>query len=156
MYNLMISLREILDIKSIVVGLEVKDKDELIETMVDLAAESGNILDAEIAKEKVFAREKLMPTGVGNGVALPHAKTNEIKKTVAAFAILKKPIEYDSLDQEPVNIVLLILGKESNIGEHLKLLSKISKILNKESFVSELLDADTSDAILEIFDKYEE
>ena len=149
-------IRNILDIKSIVVGLEVKDKAELLETMVELAAESGKITNPESATEKIFTREKLMSTGVGNGVALPHAKTNEIYETVASFAKLRKAIDYDSLDDEPVNVVLLVLGKEDNIGEHLKMLSNISKLLDKDSFISELLSAETSDEVLEIFDKYDE
>ncbi len=150
-----INIRDILDIRSIVVGLEVKDKNELLDTMVELAAESGNILDVEEARERVFAREKLMSTGVGNGVALPHAKTNKIKKTVGAFAVLSEPVDYDSLDEEPVKIVLLILGKETNVGEHLKLLSNISKLLGKESFIGDILNAETSDDILEIFERYQ-
>ena len=150
-----INIKDILDIRSIVVGLEVKDKDELLETMVDLAAESGNILDVDEAKERIFEREKLMSTGVGNGVALPHAKTNQITKTVGSFSVLSEAIDYDALDKEPVKIVLLILGKETNVGEHLKLLSSISKLLGKEAFISEILDAETSDEILEIFEKYE-
>ncbi len=150
-----INIRDILDIRSIVVGLDVKDKDELLNIMVDLAAESGNILDIEEARERVFAREKLMSTGVGNGVALPHAKTNKIKKTVGAFAVLSEPVDYDSLDEEPVKIVLLILGKETNVGEHLKLLSSISKLLGRESFIGDILNAETSDDVLDIFEKYE-
>jgi fructose-specific phosphotransferase system IIA component len=150
-----INIRDILDIRSIVVGLEVKDKNELLDTMVELAAESGNILDVAEARERVFAREKLMSTGVGNGVALPHAKTNKIKKTVGAFAVLSEPVDYDSLDEEPVKIVLLILGKETNVGEHLKLLSNISKLLGKESFIGDILNAETSDDILEIFERYQ-
>jgi len=149
-------IRNILDIKSIVVGLEVKDKAELLVTMVELAAESGKIQNPETATEKIFAREKLMSTGVGNGVALPHAKTNEIYETVASFAVLKKAIDYDSLDDEPVNVVLLVLGKEDNIGEHLMMLSNISKLLNRDSFISELLSAETSDEVLEIFDRYDD
>ena len=151
-----INIKDILDIRSVVVGLEVKDKEELLETMVELAAESGNILDIEEAKERIFEREKLMSTGVGNGVALPHAKTNKIKKTVGSFAVLSEPIDYDALDKEPVKIVLLILGKETNVGEHLKLLSNISKLLGKEAFISEILEAGTSDDILDIFEKYED
>jgi fructose-specific phosphotransferase system IIA component len=150
-----INIRDILDIRSIVVGLEVKDKDELLETMVQLAAESGNVLDTDEAKERIFAREKLMSTGVGNGVALPHAKTNQIVKTVGAFAVLSEPVEYDALDNQPVQIVLMILGKETNVGEHLKLLSGISKLLSKDSFIAEILEAETSDGILEIFENYE-
>lgn len=151
-----INIRNILDIRSIVVGLDVKDKDELLETMVELAAESGNILDIEEAKERIVEREKLMSTGVGNGVALPHAKTNQIKKTVGSFAVLKEPIEYDALDNQDVKIVLLLLGKETNVGEHLKLLSSISKQLGKETFISEILQSETSDDILNIFEKYDE
>lgn len=154
--HMKINIRDILDIRSIVVGLDIKDKDELLETMVDLATESGNVLEPEEAKERIFAREKLMSTGVGNGVALPHAKTNQIVKTVGSFAVLSQPIDYNALDGQPVRIVLMILGKETNVGEHLKLLSSISKLLSKESFIAEILEAETSDGILEISENYEQ
>ncbi len=150
-----INIRDILDIRSIVVDLNIKDKDELLETMIELAAESGNILDIEEAKDRIFAREKLMSTGVGNGVALPHAKTNQIVRTVGSFAVLSQAIDYEALDDQPVRIVLMILGKETNVGEHLKLLSSISKLLSKDSFISEILEAETSDDILDIFENYE-
>jgi len=149
-----IEIRKILDKKSISTEIKVENKSELLELMIELAFKSGKILDIEEVTNKVFDREKLMPTGVGNGVALPHAKTNQISDNVLSMAVLKEPIEYESLDGLPVSVVLLVLGKESDIGNHLKLLSKISKLLSKESFVSEISWAQSPDEVLLVFDKY--
>lgn len=151
-----IQIRKILDISSISTETKVENKTELLELMIELAYKSGKILDVEEVTNRVFDREKLMPTGVGNGVALPHAKTNQITDTVLSMAVLKEPIEYESLDGMPVNVVLLVLGKETDIGNHLKLLSKISKLLSKESFISEISWAQYPDEVMDVFDKYSE
>lgn len=151
-----IEIRKILDEKSIATDKTVENKTELLEFMIELAYKSGKILNIEEVTQKVFEREKLMPTGVGNGVALPHAKTEQITDTVLSMVVLKEPIEYDSLDGLPVSVVLLVLGKESDIGYHLKLLSKISKLLSRESFVSEISWVQTPEEVFAVFDKYNE
>lgn len=151
-----IEIRKILDEKSISTDKTVENKTELLEFMIELAYKSGKILNIEEVTQKVFEREKLMPTGVGNGVALPHAKTEQITDTVLSMVVLKEPIEYDSLDGLPVSVVLLVLGKESDIGYHLKLLSKISKLLSRESFVSEISWVQTPEEVLAVFDKFNE
>lgn len=69
---------------------------------------------------------------MGKGFAIPHGKTDEIKDIVAAFAILKEPIDFDSIDLEPVKFIFLIVGKESLLNAHIKLLSRISRLMNKD------------------------
>jgi fructose-specific phosphotransferase system IIA component len=141
-------IHEILNINSISIGLRAYNKDELLSKMVDLAAKSGKIKDAIVARQEVIDRERLLSTGIGKGIALPHAKTDAVIDTVCSFAILANPIEYESLDGKPINCIFMLLGNDNDIGNHLRLLSKISKYLNINEFRNILLRSKTPDDAL--------
>ncbi len=149
-------ISDILDEKSIKIGLAVDTKEELIDQLIFLTEKQGKIIDKDEVRQEVFEREKIMSTGVGKGIALPHAKTNAISDVCGAIAILKDPIDFDSLDKEPVKIAFLLLGLESNVGLHLRLLSKISRLMNNDSFKSQLLSLNTPKEVIELIKKYEE
>jgi len=148
-------ISEILNEKVISVGLECSDKDDAINKMVDLASNSGLMTDINKVRECVIEREKLVSTGVGKGFAIPHGKTDEIKGIVAAFAVLKEPVDFDSIDLEPVQFVFLIVGKESLLNAHIKLLSRISRLMNKDEFREKLEEAKTPQEVLKIFTEEE-
>jgi fructose PTS system EIIBC or EIIC component len=131
--------------------LEAKDKTEAINKMVDLANRSGKITDLEKVRTIVFEREKLVSTGVGKGFAIPHGKSDDIKDIVAAFAILSEPIEFDSIDSEKVQFIFLLVGKDSMLNTHIKLLSRISRLMNKDEFRDNLLKAQNKSELLQIF-----
>ncbi|MBX7041604.1 MAG: PTS sugar transporter subunit IIA [Ignavibacteria bacterium] len=147
---------EILNEKLIATGLEAADKYEVIEKMIELASSSGNMTNKVKVKECVLEREKLVSTGVGKGFAIPHGKTDEIKDIVAAFAILKTPVDFDSIDLEPVKYVFLVVGKESLLNAHIKLLSKISRMMNKEEFREQLDEAKSPSEVLNMFRQEEQ
>ena len=147
---------EILNEKLIATGLEAADKQEVIEKMIELASASGNMINKERVKECVLEREKLVSTGVGKGFAIPHGKTDEIMDIVAAFAILKTPVDFDSIDLEPVKYVFLVVGKESLLNAHIKLLSKISRMMNKEEFREQLDEAKSPSEVLNMFRQEEQ
>lgn len=142
---------EILNDKLIAVGLEAKDKYDAIDKMIEIASVSGAMLDKEKVKKCVLEREKLVSTGVGKNFAIPHGKTDEVKDIVAAFAVLKEPIDFDSIDLEPVKYIFLVIGKESLLNAHIKLLSRISRIMNKEEFREQLDEAKTPEEVMELF-----
>lgn len=144
-------ISDILNEKVISVDLKCSDKDDAINKMVDLASNSGLMTDINKVRECVFEREKLVSTGVGKGFAIPHGKTDEIKDIVAAFAVLKDPIDFDSIDLEPVQFIFLIVGKESLLNAHIKLLSRISRLMNKDEFREKLEEAKSSEDVLKIF-----
>jgi fructose PTS system EIIBC or EIIC component len=148
-------ISDILHKNSIKINLFVQSKDELLDEMLELAVASGNITDEDDVKREIIKRESIMSTGVGGGIALPHAKSNSINDSVGALAILAAPIDYDALDNKPVNIVFLLLGKENNVGNHLRLLSKISRLLNDDDFRAKLLGCRNSADILKLFDSVE-
>ncbi len=97
-----------------------------------------------------------MSTGVGKGFAIPHGKTDAITEIIAAFGKTNSPIEYQALDNKPVNLVFLLVGKDNLVSTHIKLLSRISRMMNKDEFREGLLKANSSEEIFELFKKEEE
>lgn len=136
-------------------NLPGSSKDEIINAMIDLAAAQDKVVDKEKLRAAIFEREKIMSTGVGSGFAIPHGKTDAVNDIVAAFAVTAQPIDYQSLDEQPVRIVFLLVGRDNMVGPHIKLLSRISRLMNKEEFRAKLLEAKTPLEILEIFRKEE-
>ncbi|MBN1449299.1 MAG: PTS sugar transporter subunit IIA [Bacteroidetes bacterium] len=132
------------------VNIPGESKDDVINAIIDLAAASQKIKDIEKVRQAIFEREKIMSTGVGKGFAIPHGKTDAVTDIVAAFGVTEKPIDYQSLDHEPVRLLFLLIGKDSLVGAHIKLLSRISRLMNKEELRSRLLQAGTSSEILQI------
>lgn len=144
-------ISDILSNDVIAVNLDVTDKDDSITKLIDLAEKSNKILDKKKVTDTIFEREKLVSTGVGKGFAIPHGKTDAISDVVAAFAITKNPIDFDSIDGEPVRFIFLLIGKENLLNTHIKLLSRISRLMNKDEFREKLLDAKSSEDVLNIF-----
>jgi fructose-specific phosphotransferase system IIA component len=144
-------ISDILTEDLVVAGLEGKSKNEIIDAMVTIVARSPKVLDRDKIRDAIFEREKIMSTGVGNGFAIPHGKTDAVSDIVAAFAVTTAPIDYDSLDEKPVRLVFLLVGKDNLVGPHIKLLSRISRLMNKEEFRQKLLGAGSAPKILELF-----
>jgi fructose-specific phosphotransferase system IIA component len=148
-------ISDILSTDVIAVNLEAADKEDAIKKVIDLGAKSNKILDIEKVSGTIFEREKLVSTGVGKGFAIPHGKTDSIVDVVAAFAITKDPIDFDSIDGEPVRFIFLLIGKENLLNTHIKLLSRISRLMNKDEFREKLLEAANPEEVLAIFKEEE-
>ena len=101
------------------------------------------------------AEQEKMSTGVGKGFAIPHGKTNSVTEILAAFGKSKSPIDYNSLDGEPVHLIFLLIGKENLLAKHIKLLSRISRMMNNEEFRKKLVEADSKESILKLFEDEE-
>ena len=144
-------ITDILNENVIVTNLPGATKTEILNAIVDIAAKSDRVVDKERMRSAIFEREKIMSTGVGSGFAIPHGKTDAVQDIVAAFAITDNPIDYQSLDDQPVRIVFLLVGKDNSVGPHIKLLSRISRLMNKEDFRKKLLEANSPSDILQIF-----
>lgn len=130
-------------------------KEEVINAMIDLAGTQKQVTDKERMRMAIFEREKIMSTGVGSGFAIPHGKTDAVTDIVAAFAVTAQPIDYQSLDDQPVRLMFLLVGRDNMVGPHIKLLSRISRLMNKEDFRKQLLEAEQPKDILEIFQQEE-
>jgi fructose-specific phosphotransferase system IIA component len=148
-------ISEILEEKLVVTQLPGTAKDDIINAMVDIVGLSSKVLNKEKVRAAIFDREKIMSTGVGNGFAIPHGKTDAVSEIVAAFAVTAEPINYQSLDEKPVRLVFLLVGRENLVGPHIKLLSRISRLMNKEEFRNKLLGLQTSRDVIEAFKQEE-
>ena len=139
----------------IIPELKGETKEEIINELIDLFKDDENVVDLETIRTAVLEREKIMSTGVGKGFAIPHAKTNAVNDIIAAFGKVKDPIDFESLDKEPVNLVMLLVAKESQVGPHIKLLSRISRMVNNDDFRDRLIKAETEEDILSAFEEEE-
>ncbi len=148
-------ISDILTEDLVVSRLKGSSKQEIIDAMVDLVGASPKVLDKAKVRTAIFEREKIMSTGVGNGFAIPHGKTDAVSDIVAAFAVTEREIDYDSLDEKPVRLVFLLVGKDNLVGPHIKLLSRISRLMNKEEFRSQLLATNSAKEILDLFQREE-
>lgn len=144
-------ISDILNENLVMTGLQGSSKEEIIDAMIDLVASSPKVLDKMRVRDAIFERERIMSTGVGNGFAIPHGKTDAVSDIVAAFAVTAEEIDYQSLDEKPVRLVFLLVGKDSMVGPHIKLLSRISRLMNKEEFRRRLLEVTSSREIIEMF-----
>jgi mannitol/fructose-specific phosphotransferase system IIA component (Ntr-type) len=140
---------------NVLYNLEVDSKDDLIKKLVGTLAAH---LDKEItlrATRAVLERESIMSTGVGKGLGIPHAKINGIERNYAAFARLKTPLDYGSIDDEAVKLVFLLVGPEGQSSIHIKLLSRISRLMNNDHFRSSIEKAESADEIVNRFTEEE-
>jgi len=149
-------VHELLNIKYVLTEFKSEKKDEVINELVDLLKGDERIIDLEEVRKCVFEREEKMSTGVGKGFAIPHGKTNSVNDILAAFGKSEAPIEYNSLDGEPVHLIFLLIGKENLVAKHIKLLSRISRLMNNEEFRKRLINADSKESILKIFEEEEQ
>lgn len=127
-------IRDLLNANSIAINPEIKRKDEAINKLVDLMDNSGNLNNKEEYKKAVLQREELSTTGIGDGIAIPHAKTSAVKKSGLSAMILKDGIDYDSLDGEPANLFFMIAATDGADNTHLDVLARLSTMLMDVDF----------------------
>lgn len=146
-------ITDLLDKRSINLKAAPGSKQETIEQAVELMVKSGNIADAEAFKKKVFAREEESTTGIGDGLAIPHGKGESVKSAGLAAMVIPDGVDYEALDDEPVHLLFLIAAPETKDNVHLTVLSKLSRLLMNEDFVSALRNAKDEDEFLKIIDE---
>jgi len=147
---------ELLDEKFILTDFKSDDKEYVINELIDLYKENDKVNDIEIVRKAILDREKIMSTGVGNGFAIPHGKTNAVTDVIAAFGKTKNDIDYDALDGNPVHLVFLLVGRDDMVSKHIKLLSRISRLMNKDEFRERLVNSNSKEEIINIFKEEEE
>lgn len=145
----------LLDTDTVFPGIEASGKKELLNKLIDSLRTKVGEEELEQIRNAVFEREQIMSTGVGKGLAIPHGKAAGIRSNYAAFAILKHPIAYESVDDQPVIMVFLLVGPQSSNSLHIKMLSRISRLMNNADFRSRLQECKTSEKIIEVFEKEE-
>ncbi|MBI5727689.1 MAG: PTS sugar transporter subunit IIA [Ignavibacteriales bacterium] len=144
-------LSELLSEATIIHQIQSTEKTDVINEMIDLFKDDPRVKDIEKVRETVLAREKIMSTGVGKNFAIPHGKTVATTDILCAFGRSATPLEYDALDQQPVHLLFLIVGQDNLVSLHIKLLSRISRMMTKDDFREKLMNAATKEEILAIF-----
>lgn len=148
-------IKELLNPSSICINGSASDKNDAIEKMVALMAKSGKIADVEVYKKGVFAREQESTTAVGEGVAIPHCKSDSVKAPGLAAMTLQNGVDYDAPDGDPVKVIFLIAAPNTKENVHVDVLSKLSVLLLDENFTASLLKAKTVEEFLKVVDDAE-
>ncbi|WP_224008166.1 PTS IIA-like nitrogen regulatory protein PtsN [Aureimonas sp. SA4125] len=134
---------------SILPALKANSKKQVLQELAELAARRTGLPEREIL-DRVMQRERLGSTGVGNGIAIPHGKIENLTSLVGVFGRLYHPIEFDALDDQPVDLVFLLLAPEDAGADHLKALSKIARMLRNSDTVNRLRGARDAETIYSI------
>ena len=134
-------LADILAERAVLCCTGVKTKRQLFEELAERAAELSGQPAADILGS-ITSREELGSTGLGNGIAIPHGKIAGLKEVVALFARLDKPIEFDAVDDQPVDLVVMLLAPAGAGADHLKALSRVARLLRTEAVVDQLRQID--------------
>lgn len=133
-----IKISELLEDKYIELDLKERAKKEVICKLAEVIAKSGRIKNKNVILKAVMAREKLGSTGIGNGVAIPHAKLKSIKKPLLVFGRSVEGVDFDSLDGEKTYLFFMLISPQEEVGIHLKLLARISHVIRDKFTVGRL------------------
>jgi nitrogen PTS system EIIA component len=137
----LVLLTDLLTSERIKIPLVSSTKDDLLRELVDLAADGVQVKDREEVLRAVIDREEVLSTGIGHGVAIPHGKSASVNNLVLVAGVTPQGVDFEALDGKPVHLFFLLVGPEAAAGQHVKALSRISRLLRRESFRQRLIDA---------------
>lgn len=132
--------------------LQSHDKESVLKELVDLFDYAPSVTDKETVLEDLGEREKLGSTGVGLGIAFPHARSKAVKALTIAFGRSEKGIPFGSIDRKPVHIFIVVISPETSHAQHLQVLASLSLLLNEKKNMKACLEADFPQEILDLFD----
>ena len=147
-----------LDDRAVTTDLRARAKEDVIQELVQLLVGSGAIKEKDVSKlvQILMKRESLGSTGIGQGVAIPHGKSDCVTNLVAAFGISRTGVNFDSLDGEPVHLFFLLVAPEDSAGPHLKALARISRLLKDKHFRDSLQAAKDEKTLVKIIREEDE
>jgi len=142
-------ITEFLVPEAIIPSLRSTDKESVVKEMVETLAKAGLVKNAAHAVEVLLEREKLGSTGIGQNIAVPHAKSEEAKNLVLGVGISEKGVDFEALDGDPVNIIFMVIAPIDATGLHLKVLARIARLLKDKVFLNSLRSCKTAEKIYE-------
>lgn len=150
----MVAIMQITDYMNpkLVTFLNVTTRDEALEQLVDRILETGLLKDKETFYRAIIEREKIVSTGIGMGVAIPHAKLAGYDHFFIAIAVLQKPVDWNALDGAPVRLIFMIGGPDDKQTEYLQILSLLTRAIKDEERRKKILNLNNSHAIIELFE----
>ncbi|AXG39254.1 PTS sugar transporter subunit IIA [Enterococcus gilvus] len=148
------SIGDVITEELIQLEMKAKTKKEAIQELTRLLMANGDIEDEEDFMADVFEREAEGMTGIGNNIAIPHGKSDSVIKTSLVVGKAATPIEWESLDEEPVRVIILFAVKNTDANTmHIKLLQKVAMLLADEDFIENMVNAQTKAEMLELLSK---
>ncbi|NIQ90552.1 MAG: PTS sugar transporter subunit IIA [Deltaproteobacteria bacterium] len=141
---------DILDKECIIPELRSRTKEEVLEELTGALLNCKANLDKESLVEVLLERERLGSTGIGDGIAIPHGKVQDLDELVLSFGRSTQGIEFDSMDGRPTHLFFLLIAPENSAGIHLRALAKISRLLKSSHFRQRLLEAETEEELFEV------
>lgn len=150
------SLLENLKKNNIIINPKSVTKWELIDELVDIAVKGKYISSdhSDLISESLSEREKSMSTGIGNGVAIPHCTSAHVDQIVTILAIAPEGLNFNAIDNAPVNIIVLLIVPKNKLSQHIKTLANIAKMLNDEKLREKILSLKTPESILKTLSNY--
>ena len=139
-------IMDILSLKGVLANLKAGSKKQLLQELAAVAAQETGVHERTIF-DVLLERERLGSTGVGNGIAIPHGKLTGLDRLCCVFARLRAPIEFDAIDEHPVDLIFLLLAPEAAGADHLKALARISRFFRDPEFRAKLLQAGDLDDV---------
>ena len=133
----------------VVANLKATSKKQVLHNLARRASKQTGVNERDIF-DVLMERERLGSTGVGNGIAIPHGKLPELERLHGLFALLEQPVDFQAIDEHPVDLIFLLLAPESSGADHLKALAKISRLLRNTGICDKLRGSETSDALYAI------
>lgn len=148
-------LTQILEPNCVKVPLESTDKESVIKELVDLLDAAKLLVDKQQVFQSVITRESTKSTGIGFGIAIPHGKCSGVKELVMAIGISHKGIDFQSIDNKPVHIVVLLASPIDRTGPHIQALARISRLMLDEDFKNKLQNAQSSEQLYKLISEKE-
>jgi len=139
--------------EDLIIDIKGDSKKEALNELLDVICESPLITEPKIFKKAIFKREKLMSTGIGYGIAIPHARHQSINDFVIALGRKKKGLEYASIDDKPVKLIIMIGASDKQDKDYIRLLSRLVLRLKNKKFVNNLLNAKDASEMYSIIHK---
>jgi len=149
------NLLDILSPECIRVPLQAADKRGVIDELVDLLVDIGRVADGQTLREAVWTREQTRTTGIGHGLAIPHGKSSALSSLVMAIGKPAEPLDFEAIDNQPVQLVVLLASPPDRTSEHIQALARVSRLMTLDQFREQVYKATTADQVYKLLKEQE-
>ena len=149
------NLLDILSIDCVKTPLTATEKKDAIEELVDTLAQAGKVSDPAALKEAVWSREQTRTTGIGQGLAIPHGKSDSVDRLVMAIGKPAAPIEFQSIDKQPVQLIVLLASPPDRTSDHIQALARISRLMTMRDFRQRVYAAQNAEELYGLLEEQE-
>jgi len=149
------NLLDILSVDCVKAPMASSEKKDAIEELVDTLASAGKVTDPDALKEAVWSREQTRTTGIGQGLAIPHGKSDCVDKLVMAIGKPAAPIEFESIDKQPVQLIVLLASPPDRTSDHIQALARISRLMTMRDFRERVYAAQNAEELYGLLEEQE-